>query len=146
MGARSQVPPGILVGAGCLIAVALGSAVVAHGAGKSALVDRSAVVVASDLTFADRRDGGVDVFRDGGTAALTTILPATNGFVRATMRGLASERKREGKGAETPFRLTAWADGRLTLDDPATGRRIDLEAFGVTNEAAFARFLPGAAL
>ncbi len=36
-------------------------------------------------------------------------------------------------GAETPFRLTRWSDGRLSLDDPATDRHVDLEAFGPTN-------------
>ncbi len=29
-----------------------------------------------------------------------------------------------------PFHLSAWRDGRLTLDDPATGRHVELEAFG----------------
>ncbi len=41
-----------------------------------------------------------------------------------------------------PFRLSAWSDGRLTLEDPATGRAVDLEAFGPTNEATFVRLLP----
>ena len=29
----------------------------------------------------------------------------------------------------------------LTLDDPATGERVDLDSFGPTNVAEFARFL-----
>ncbi len=40
-----------------------------------------------------------------------------------------------------PFRLIAWSDGRLTLDDLATKRHIELEAFGPTNERVFAEFL-----
>ncbi|MFY7781768.1 MAG: photosynthetic complex assembly protein PuhC, partial [Tagaea sp.] len=43
---------------------------------------------------------------------------------------------------ETPFRLSMWRDGSLVLDDPATGRRVDLRAFGATNRDAFARLLP----
>ena len=37
--------------------------------------------------------------------------------------------------------LIGRADGRLTLADPATGARIDLEAFGPTNAGVFARLL-----
>ncbi len=40
-----------------------------------------------------------------------------------------------------PFHLTRWSDGRLTIDDTATGQLIELEAFGHTNEDAFARLL-----
>jgi hypothetical protein len=35
----------------------------------------------------------------------------------------------------------AHPDGRLTLEDPATGRRMDLSAFGPSNAAVFARVL-----
>jgi putative photosynthetic complex assembly protein len=69
------------------------------------------------------------------------VAPGTNGFLRATLRGLATERKRESQGAEVPFRLTAFADGRLTLLDPVTGRLVDLGAFGRTNEDAFAHLM-----
>ena len=40
-----------------------------------------------------------------------------------------------------PFKLIARTDGRLTLFDPVTGQRIDLESFGPTNAAVFAPFL-----
>ena len=57
------------------------------------------------------------------------------------MRGLARERKRREIGPEPPFRLARAADGRLWLEDPSTGRRIDFIAFGPTNAQAFARLL-----
>jgi hypothetical protein len=34
--------------------------------------------------------------------------------------------------------LQAHADGSLTLDDPSTGERINLESFGPTQRATFA--------
>jgi hypothetical protein len=37
--------------------------------------------------------------------------------------------------------VLAHPDGRLTLQDPATGRNLDLLAFGPTNAALFARLL-----
>ncbi|NBT78838.1 MAG: hypothetical protein EBT04_10375, partial [Betaproteobacteria bacterium] len=40
------------------------------------------------------------------------------------------------------FRLAGHADGRLTLTDPVTGRRLDLVAFGTDNAKSFSRWLP----
>jgi putative photosynthetic complex assembly protein len=57
------------------------------------------------------------------------------------MRGLARERRRQGVGADIPFQLIGRSDGRLTLVDPGTGRRVDLESFGPTNAAVFARLM-----
>ena len=74
-------------------------------------------------------------------ALLDTVAPGTNGFLRSTMRGLVRERKRQGLGPETPFELLGRADGRLTLVDPGTGRRVDLESFGPTNSAVFAALI-----
>ena len=51
------------------------------------------------------------------------------------------ERKRQGIDDVIPFTLIGRADGRLTLLDTATGRRVDLASFGPTNAAVFARIL-----
>jgi putative photosynthetic complex assembly protein len=74
-------------------------------------------------------------------AASETLAPGTNGFVRGVLRGLMRERKAESIGPTAPFRLTHWANGRLSLDDPSTGRHVDLEVFGPTNAGAFAQIL-----
>ena len=94
-----------------------------------------------DLLFADRADAGVTVTdaRDGAPVGI--LAPGEDGFVRGAMRGLVRERRIGGLGAETPFRVTGWSDGRLTLEDLATGTRLDLAAYGQTNAEAFARFL-----
>jgi putative photosynthetic complex assembly protein len=97
------------------------------------------------LRFADRADGAV-VITEAGTGLLVDVAsPGTNGFLRSTLRGLARDRKRREIGAEAPFRLTRWADGRLSLQDEATGRSIDLGAFGPTNAAVFAHLMTGSA-
>ena len=72
---------------------------------------------------------------------IDTVAPGTNGFLRGTMRGLARERKRAGVSAELPFEMTGRSDGKLTLADPATGRRVALGSFGPTNAAVFARIM-----
>jgi len=54
------------------------------------------------------------------------------------LRALARERHRENIGADAPFLLIGRTDGRLTLLDPTTQQRIDLESFGPSNAALFA--------
>jgi putative photosynthetic complex assembly protein len=51
------------------------------------------------------------------------------------------ERRKRGLGPETPFVLSSRSDGRVVLTDPATGRLLDLAAFGPDNAGAFAVFL-----
>lgn len=92
------------------------------------------------LKFVDRPDGGVDVI-DAGDGRVFDRIGGQAGFLRGALRGLVRERKRMGLGPEAPFALIGRADGRLTLADPATGQVIDLESFGPTNAAVFARLL-----
>ena len=95
-----------------------------------------------ELHFTDRADGGITVSDAAAADRVVDIVkPETGYFLRATLRGLAHQRLREDVGAGPPFRLAGWSDGRLTLDDTATGRRVDLEAFGETNELVFAKLL-----
>jgi len=65
----------------------------------------------------------------------------SGGFLRGALRALVRHRRLAGLGAEAPFLLVAHADGRLTLEDPATRHRVDLESFGPTNSAVFAQLL-----
>ncbi len=103
------------------------------------------VVETREFRFEDRPDGSIAVL-DAHYHQIDTVAPGSNGFLRGTLRGLARERKREGIGPDIPFRMVGHADGRLMLEDPGTGRRVDLGSFGPTNAAAFARLMeqPGA--
>jgi putative photosynthetic complex assembly protein len=58
------------------------------------------------------------------------------------MRSLARQRKQAGLPRDLPFLLERRENGRLSLSDPSTGARIELDAFGSGNAATFARFLP----
>ena len=77
----------------------------------------------------------------GGQRVIETVAPGTNGFLRGTMRGVARERKRQGIGPELPFRMVGRANGALTLEDPATGRHVDIGSFGPTNAAVFSHIM-----
>ena len=107
--------------------------------------EKIAVVESRSLRFVDRADGAV-VIEDVGRGGVASVIEPgqQTGFIRGVMRGLARERRMHGIGNAPPFTLTLWRDGELSLTDSATGRSIELTAFGSTNRAAFAALLPGA--
>ncbi len=137
-----RFPRGPLLAAGGMVILSLLAATAGRLIGSHVAAPDSNQISERTLRFTDRADGGIDVFDAVDGSTIYSVLPGTNGFVRALMRGLASERKHEGIGPSVPFTLHAWSDGRLTLDDPATRRHVELAAFGETNEGAFAQFLP----
>jgi putative photosynthetic complex assembly protein len=89
------------------------------------------------LHFADLPGGDIAVL-DAESRQNVARFSGEQGFLRSTLRALARERQREKITAEAPFLLIGRTDGRLTLLDPATGQRIDLESFGPSNAAVFA--------
>ena len=129
-----------LLGVGLLLVGLVAAAGLARRDAHRTEVPASTPLVVREFTFNDRPDGSVAV-QDATTGAVVDVVTGQAGFLRATVRGLAQQRRREDMGSADPFRLTAWADGRLTLDDPDTSRHIELEAFGATNEATFAQLL-----
>lgn len=136
--ANARLP---FVGLAALVLATLGLVATARlgGVPVEARADAPATAMRT-LRFEDRPDGSLRI-TDAASGAAVGRIEGEAGFVRGTLRGLARERKRAGIGAEAPFTLTARNDGRLTLADPATGRRVDLESFGPTNAGAFARLL-----
>jgi putative photosynthetic complex assembly protein len=137
------VPLGALLGAAALIGFSLLAVTTARitGVGGSGQPPPSPAVEARELRFEDRRDGAVLVYEAGGDELVAVVEPGEGGFVRGVLRALARERRAHDAGQAQPFRLARRADGRLTLEDLATGRSIELVAFGPTNVDAFARLL-----
>jgi putative photosynthetic complex assembly protein len=110
------------------------------GIGKSADVYGEPVAQRA-LRFADAPDGGILVY-DGTSAEIALTLPqGTNGFLRGALRGLADRRRRGNLSAEAPFVLTAWDDGRVTIEDPLTKQRIAVSSFGPTQVKNFVGLL-----
>ncbi len=139
------IPRGVLLGAAALVGVTLLAAGTARWTGigttpnpTSAAVDRLA------LNFEDRPNGAVAVVAADEERVVEVLEPGTNGFLRSVVRGLVRERRARGIGPEPAFHLTHWADGRLSLDDPATGRTVELGAFGPTNAGVFAQLMAAA--
>ena len=139
-------PRATLWAATSLVVVSLLGAALAHltNTGRSAMATTSAVEV-RNLRFEDRPEGTIAIFRDGERQLADVIPAGGNGFVRGVLRGLARERVRQHGVVSAPFRLTRWADGRLSVGDPSTGRSVDVAAFGPDNYGAFARIFTATA-
>ncbi|GAC1340552.1 MAG: hypothetical protein NVSMB18_10850 [Acetobacteraceae bacterium] len=129
-----------LFGVFALLGLTVALAAAGSATGVGAPRQTGAVLVQRDLLFEDRGDGAV-VALEAGDRHQVAVFEGENGFLRGTLRGFARIRHLEKLGPETPFQLARWSDGRLTLDDPATGRHVELLAFGVTNAGVFARLL-----
>jgi putative photosynthetic complex assembly protein len=128
-----------LAGAGAAVIIAM---ILAAIGGSPVTMPPSSVQASRLLRFDDQTNGSVLV-TDAETGKRVAVLaPGTNGFIRATLRGLShSGGHEEHVRANHPFRLTALSDGRLTLDDAESKRKLDLEAFGSLNAGAFAELL-----
>jgi putative photosynthetic complex assembly protein len=140
--ATSAVFPRIaLVVAGVVIALTLGGVGVARWSGFDGKQQDAAATAERSLRFQDQPRGGIALVDAASGTTLETVY-GEQGFLRGTLRAVLRERKLRGIVSESPLQLIARADGRLTLIDPATGSRLDLESFGSTNAAVFARWLP----
>jgi putative photosynthetic complex assembly protein len=102
-------------------------------------VDAQAVMT-KQLRFEDRSDGSIVVV-SAPDGQVVKVIEGEAGFVRGILRAMARERRIKEVNQAIPFELIARADGRLTLLDPATGNRIDLESFGKDNVIEFAVLL-----
>jgi putative photosynthetic complex assembly protein len=138
--ANDTFPQWVLYCAGGIIAFALISVGLVRITGNGPDQRAAATTVERSLRFEDQSDHGVLV-SDGATGEKLTVLYGEQGFVRGVLRALTRERHARGIGSAPPFKLVARVDGRVSLLDPATGERVDLESFGPTNTAEFARFL-----
>ena len=138
-----KVPRGVLIAVAALLALVLLSVAGVRLSGVEIREPDAAAVAVRLLRFEDRPDGSIAVI-DAASGAQVERIDAEGGFLRGAMRVMARERRMRGLGPEAPFQLIARADGRLTLVDPATRQIIDIESFGPTNAASFARLIsPG---
>ncbi|MET0445647.1 MAG: photosynthetic complex assembly protein PuhC [Pseudorhodoplanes sp.] len=142
MSADRRFPRSTLFAAAAVVTFTILAALTSRvsGIGVTRVAD-SKPVVTRELRFEDRQDGGVSVIAADSNRTIGVLSPGTDGFVRIVLRGLVRERVRNDQGPQVPFRLVRWADGRLSVEDPTTGRRVDLGAFGSVNAASFAKLM-----
>ena len=142
--AENAVPMTIpVIGGAALIAFALIVSLTAKLTGVGATGPIAIVPVETkELTF-DVRPGGITVVTDVASPSKVRVAdPAKGqGFVQIAIESLTRERVALGLSTQAPIRLLRQADDRLWLEDPTTGRRLALDAFGPVSARAFAQFL-----
>ncbi|MCU0648037.1 MAG: putative photosynthetic complex assembly protein PuhC [Gemmatimonadaceae bacterium] len=99
----------------------------------------AAVVESRAYTFVDGIDGSILVFDRTGTTLVSKLESGSFGFLRGTLRALSRQRMLAGIGAEPPFHLVRYADGRIQLEDSTTGKQVVGTSFGPNQTAEFNR-------
>ncbi len=137
---RNNFPRWVLRTTALLLVFVIGAVALTRITGNGPDQLANATVSERLLRFEDGPSGGVSVI-DGETGKLLIIVRGEQGFFRGALRALTRDRTARKIGSEQPFKLIARTDGRLTLFDPISGQRIDLDSFGPTNAAVFVPFL-----
>lgn len=135
-----KVPKPLLYMCGALAVFAYGIAISASQFGwfrDPPLV--SPVVESRAYTFVDAMDGAILVYDRTGQQLLSKLEPGTFGFLRGSLRALSRHRMLAGVGAEPPFHLVRYADGRIQLEDSTTTQEVVVTSFGPTQIAEFER-------
>lgn len=130
-----------IAGASLLVMLAIAGTAVVRLTGSTDKAPVAAIAVMHELRFEDGADGSILIYDAKHNKLIDRAAPGENNFLRGTLRGLARERKRIGVDSKPPFKLISRADGRLMLEDPSTGRYVDLGSFGNTNRETFVRLL-----
>jgi putative photosynthetic complex assembly protein len=134
---RTRIPFAVLA-LGATVVLGCGAA---RWAGYASQPAPQKILATISLNFADAPDGSVLVRNALTGALIETVPPRGGGFLRSTMRVMATEREADHLGAAPPFTLTAMTGNRLALTDTATNQTLELEAFGPSNAAEFAAIL-----
>ncbi len=140
--AGTNSPRKPLIALGALVAFALLAVIGARVTGYTPPEpERGEVIASRDLRFVDQPDGAVHVIDATSDRLVASLAPGSDNFIRGVLRSMARERRSHSLGMQLPFRITQHSGGLLTLEDTATGQRIDIQAFGPTQVDSFARLL-----
>ncbi len=90
------------------------------------------------------------VLQGGDAQAVTVLNPDGSllmdlphgGFITVVQNAMAFSRSKHKRGPDPARPAGRIHDGRLAVEDPATGWSVELYAFGGDNEAAFRKLLP----
>lgn len=136
------VPRLVVRAVAALMAFSLVAAVWGRQTGQGTLMTAPAPAVEERrLSFADAADGALVVTDALSGQVVALLSTGQDGFIRGVLRGLSRGRAVNRIEGGDVYVLTRWDDGRLSITDPASGERFDLNAFGKDNLRAFAQLL-----
>jgi putative photosynthetic complex assembly protein len=140
---RERIPRILLRAIFALVLLTLAGVTALRLGGVEPIAQPPEAAVAGKVTvvLAEPEGGGVELRAPGGEAALATLAPGSDGFLRGVIRVLGFERNRAGIEGNPPVELIRWDDGRTSLHDPATGWRMEFQGFGKENLATVARLM-----
>ncbi|MBE7217473.1 MAG: hypothetical protein INR64_03285 [Caulobacteraceae bacterium] len=134
------IPAPVIAGGALLMSVAIGVTALAHGAKAHAPTPQVAVAQSRLIAVRHAPDGAITLAGlDGRT--LRTLPGGGDGFLRGVMERIDFERAKLKIAGDPPIELVRWANGRLSVVDPATARDIPLDSFGRGNAADAASLL-----
>ena len=142
-----RVPRGALIAAGLLIGFTIVAVMTFRITGQTPAAQIPVADVPTEtrtLRFEDSAEGTVVVYElaENDSEQIVHVVPSgEGGFIRGVLRSMARARNASDIGNEHPFRLIEQTNGTLVLEDPQTGQRIDLQAFGPTNIESFRAML-----
>lgn len=135
-----MVPPGALALLGSLLLISVLVVAAVRWSGLNIREPDAPSVQVAQLHFRDLPNGAIAVI-DASSGRHVETVSGEAGFLRGALRVLSHDRLRRGLGDQDPFELHRRQDGRLTLIDPRTGMRLDLESFGPQHAGSFARLM-----
>ena len=153
MGATASMPSSKLLRSIHPLAWVMVSMLVAWGLGVLLTDQNSAAfsssgagpsVVSERIVVRDLANGAVGIFHAESGVAIVRYESGQGAFVRTIFRSLVRDRRVQGVSAEPIFILYTLADGDITVEDPSTNSRIQLEAFGEPNAEHFRQMLDSA--
>jgi putative photosynthetic complex assembly protein len=135
-------PRAVLIGAALLIGFVILAAAMVRVTGVGGTETPLPPILESrELLFIEDGPSTTLVQVAGEEGQIARLHSGQDGFVLGVMRGMVRERKAYDAPLDAPYVLSLRQGGVLLFEDPQTGRRIDLRAFGPTNTDSFARLL-----
>ncbi len=139
---REMIPMGLIY---ACIALALGALVLVSYAQYADVPNvgqpaAAPVVAEKMIRLEGARDGSV-VVTDMASGRTASFAANESGFISVITRGLDRKRMIARVEGNPAVRLVEYENGRLAIDDPASGWHAELAYFGATNRDAFAQLL-----
>lgn len=132
----------MLVGVAGIVLLILAATLIARLTGFTPnSIPDTVVIETREIGFRDLPTGSVVVYEWNGEHELLELKTGEGSFLRGVVRSLVRQRAGMGDNLSAPFLLSRHSDGRLVIEDSATGEKIDLVAFGPSNSVVFATLL-----
>lgn len=133
-------PRGILLAAAAL----LGASLLAAAASRHTGIGAAHVVTAPlaetrVIRFERRLDGSMLAIEDATNSKIADIPAGKHGFIDVVLQRFEGDRRYAASPSGGTYHLHQYSDGRAAIEDPLTGGRIMVDAFGPDNFSVFAQ-------